>query len=152
MVAWNYKGANSRGFIRRLKEIYRINKSDFLILVETRCPSNSLEGIYRNSCFNQSIILETCSFVERIWVLWDESHIHNESLEVHEQIVAIVVRNDNKHVWVLSASYASPNAYFREDLWKYLIRLGGCVSFEWLLLGDFNQVLASSEKRGCCLG
>lgn len=87
-------------------------------------------------------------FVEGIWVLWDESHSQNESLVVHEQIVTIGVRHDNKHAWVLSASYASPNAYFREDLWKYLIRLGGCVSFEWLLLGDFNQVLASSEKRG----
>lgn len=51
-------------------------------------------------------------------------------------------------VWVLSAVYASPNAYIRDDLWEYLERLHTCISLPWLLLWAFNQVLSATEKAG----
>ncbi|KAI5683123.1 hypothetical protein M9H77_04351 [Catharanthus roseus] len=41
--------------------------------------------------------------------------------------------------WVLSAVSASPVTRYRDELWRYIGNLGNCISFQWLLTGDFNQ-------------
>lgn len=69
---------------------------------------------------------------------------------MYDQIITVLVRQPRGLVWIMSAVYASSNAFFREDLWSYMQRLGCCMSFPWLLLGDFNQVLSVTEKRGGC--
>lgn len=50
--------------------------------------------------------------------------------------------------WVLSAVSASPVTRYRDELWLYIGNLGNCISFQWLLTGDFNQVLFDSDKWG----
>lgn len=61
-------------------------------------------------------------------------------------MILVLVRQDSRRVWILSAVYASPNPLLREDLWNYIIRLGRCINLPWVLVGDFNHVLLVNEK------
>lgn len=55
---------------------------------------------------------------------------------------------DNSPPWLLSTVYESPMATYRQHLWEYLLQLGNLVDIPWLMLGDFNQILHPSEKKG----
>lgn len=36
----------------------------------------------------------------------------------------------------------------RNQLWNYLTQVGLAIQFPWLLVGDFNEIVASTEKKG----
>ena len=49
--------------------------------------------------------------------------------------------------WVCSAIYASPIPSNREFLWGYLQNLMDSISISWLVVGNFNEILASAEVK-----
>lgn len=71
-----------------------------------------------------------------------------QELVIDEQILNVVVRYRNQQPWLLSGIYASPNAVNRKALWEYLIEMGRVVKLPWMLVGDFNQIMFESEKKG----
>ena len=50
--------------------------------------------------------------------------------------------------WLLSAIYASSRLEERKLLWKILASISPMHELPWLMLGDFNELLASSGKLG----
>lgn len=61
----------------------------------------------------------------------------------------VLVAVKKGHVqWVSTPLYASPNPTTRADLWRYLKELGTTIREPWLFVGDVNQPLGNSDKRG----
>lgn len=149
-LTWNCRGASSRAFLRHLRDLLTVHKPDILILLETRCVTDVVQEIFKFSALTDSIVSEAHGFAGGIWILWNRDKLHLEPLAVHDQIVSVLVRSVVCLIWVLSAIYASPNPFFREELWQYILQLGPLITLPWLLLGDFNQVLSGSEKKGGC--
>lgn len=50
--------------------------------------------------------------------------------------------------WLLSAIYARNYFSLRKNFWNELIDLSNNTKGEWLIKGDFNEVLRGSEKLG----
>lgn len=69
-----------------------------------------------------------------------------EPLAIYDHVILVLVRQDSRRVWILSAVYASPNPLLREHLWNYITQLGRCIDLPWVLVGDFNHVLLVIEK------
>ncbi|KAK8640354.1 hypothetical protein V6N13_008110 [Hibiscus sabdariffa] len=44
--------------------------------------------------------------------------------------------------------YASPSSSRRKSLWPHLHNLATSISHPWLLMGDFNSTLDTSERKG----
>nr|KYP74693.1 hypothetical protein KK1_007380 [Cajanus cajan] len=65
----------------------------------------------------------------------------------HPQAISFTVVEGNKS-WVCTAVYASPRVDLRQQGWAHLRELGGRVTMPWLVLGDFNEVMLSTECRG----
>ena len=63
-------------------------------------------------------------------------------------IHALVKVPSQSHNFLLTAIYASPNFNKRKMLWEYLKNLAPSVNLPWVLLGDFNEMLAEDEKMG----
>ena len=61
--------------------------------------------------------------------------------------MVVKVRAQNSS-WLLSAIYASPRLEERKLLWKNLATIAPLHDLPWLTLGDFNELLASSDKLG----
>lgn len=83
-------------------------------------------------------------------MLWNADGVVLEPIAIYDQIITVLVRQPLDVVWIMSAVYASPNAFFWEDLWTYLQQLGCCIPIPWMILGDFNHVLLVTEKQGGC--
>lgn len=82
-----------------------------------------------------------------IWLLWDDS-VDLEAITVNDQIINAIIKKEGRVQWLLSAIYASPKQAFREELWQYIRDIGSCIQSPWQLVGDFNQILSSDEKKG----
>lgn len=78
---------------------------------------------------------EDADFARGIWVLWDDTIVDMSILSSTDQILTLVV-------------YASPQRDLRDELWVYLRKLGNLIKSPWLIVGDYNQVLLSEDKRG----
>ena len=50
--------------------------------------------------------------------------------------------------FLFTAIYASPNFNKHKILWNYLKDLSPSVNMYWVILGDFNDMLAKDEKMG----
>lgn len=110
--------------------------------------SSCIDDILKRSCFSNYLASEATGFAGGIWILWNASVVNIELISMDDQFINVVVDNFLVEQWVLTAVYASPNLAFRNSLWIYLEELGRVMTRPWLLLGDFNQVLRESEKRG----
>ncbi|KAI5649380.1 hypothetical protein M9H77_35385 [Catharanthus roseus] len=53
--------------------------------------------------------------------------------------IKVLATNDQVISLALATIYASPTENFCRELSDYLCKLGDCICFPWLLLGDFNQ-------------
>ena len=54
----------------------------------------------------------------------------------------------NSYNFLLTTICASPNFNKRKILWNHLKELSPYVNMPWVLLGDFNDLLAKDEKLG----
>lgn len=147
-MAWNCRGESFLTALRHLSLLIKTNQPDILILVETRCPINVIDKIMNTTQFNSFVATEVVGFYGCIWTLWNSDDLTLDCLSVDEQIINVVVRYHSQQPWLLSAIYASPNHIFRRDLWDYLSCMGQVVDIPWLLVGNFNQILWSDEKKG----
>lgn len=91
--------------------------------------------------------VEAYGFAGGIWILWSNACVQLEVLSINDQFVNVLIHRHLRDIWFLTTVYASPEAHYRSELWRYVERLGNIVSILWLMLGDFNQVLHSDEKK-----
>ncbi|KAK3212007.1 hypothetical protein Dsin_016713 [Dipteronia sinensis] len=65
-------------------------------------------------------------------------------------ITALV--EDHSSVWVLTVVYANPRVTTKRLLWKYLDSIRKCFALPWLIVGEFNEITNTCDKRGGRLG
>ncbi|XP_020240074.1 uncharacterized protein LOC109818933 [Cajanus cajan] len=65
----------------------------------------------------------------------------------HPHAISFTVVEGSKN-WVCTAFYAKPRVELRQWVWAHLRELGGQITLPWLVLGDFNEILLSTESRG----
>lgn len=63
-------------------------------------------------------------------------------------ILCLVYSEPSNCPWLLSCIYAPPTSLRQLEFWHFLSSLGNSFGGAWLLLGDYNSVLSSSEKSG----
>lgn len=97
---------------------------------------------------NDYLVSEAQGFDGGIWIMWNASVVNVKLNSMDDQFINVVIDSFQNAKWILTAVYASPKLVLRRSLWLYLEELGRVMSLPWLLLGDFNQVLRRSEKRG----
>ncbi|MBA0626339.1 hypothetical protein Godav_004020, partial [Gossypium davidsonii] len=63
-------------------------------------------------------------------------------------IDAMILDPDNGMEWRLTGFYGCPDIRFRTVSWDLLRRLGQDQDVPWMVIGDFNEILSSFEKKG----
>lgn len=93
-------------------------------------------GLSGGSCFN---------------LLWQEEH----SLEIYNysrrHINVVIKHGVDQFWWKLIGFYGHPDNDKREESWSLLRHLNIHEPTPWLCIGDFNEILALSEKEGAAV-
>ncbi|KAF7834768.1 ribonuclease H [Senna tora] len=86
-------------------------------------------------------------FAGGIWVGWTDDVGEVEVMGSNMQYIHLKLKG-NLPPWVLTVVYASPHSENRQRLWYELKSFSASLQEEWALIGDFNDILCASEKKG----
>lgn len=83
-----------------------------------------------------------------IVLLWSKDTIVTlENYSKHHIDAHVMLPNSNV-TWRYTGFYGEPNVSRRKFTWNLLNRLGEMLNREWLITGDFNEILCNNEKKG----
>ena len=117
-----------------------------LIILETRVGGDRAKEITDRLPFEKAIHTETLGYAGG---LWNSNRVGVSLLATTEQEihVSIKVRPSDTQC-LLFAIYASPRFNERCVLWNNLVNMASLHSSPWIIVGDFNKVLAKNDKFG----
>ena len=147
IIMWNCQGASQPKFLAVLKAMIHDHKPDILTIVEPRISGSKADKIIRKLNFPFSHRVEASGFSGGIWLLWTH-HVQVSILKNHWQFIHArihVIREGRD--FFLTSVYASPSRSIRSVLWSELFQLAQGISKPWAVMGDFNVVLTTSERR-----
>lgn len=82
-----------------------------------------------------------------IWILSSSNDLSFHLVENSIQAITLSISKGNAK-WFVSTVYASLVFSVRSNLWDQLIALRSNINGPWLVIGDLNEVVYSSEVSG----
>jgi hypothetical protein len=79
--------------------------------------------------------------------LWNKE-ITVTSKKVEQNFIDIRINENGESGWRLTGSYGEPSSDKKYLSWEYIRSLHDDIDLPWILMGDFNEILYSSEKEG----
>lgn len=106
-----------------------------------------MEKFWSNLGFKPLFIQEVIGHAGGIWVLsCIDDIVVSITDSMHQAIAFSVKRRDT--VWYCTAIYASPIFSVCCNLWEHLRSVKSNITGPWLLIGDFNEIIFTSEVLG----
>ncbi|XP_028770189.1 uncharacterized protein LOC114727667 [Neltuma alba] len=120
---------------------------DFLALVETRSDKQKSERRIGSLGFQGYTFIEAEGFSGGIWCLWNAGVQKVDVIEQHRQFLHLRIINSRREHYFFTVIYASPHMVARRHLWSELHRIERGMHEPWVIGGDFNATLFSSERH-----
>ncbi|KAJ4846418.1 hypothetical protein Tsubulata_044963 [Turnera subulata] len=139
-------GAGKKKFTRTFKELCSNWKPEITVIMEPRLSGPKAERVIKRLRFSNTHRVEARGFAGGIWLLWNELRTSVEILFNHNQFVHARV-SGGAGSFLFTAIYASPQDKWRRFLWQNIEILAAQSTEPWLLMGDFNAVLAGHERK-----
>ncbi|CAN1126875.1 hypothetical protein LINPERHAP2_LOCUS3685 [Linum perenne] len=125
-----------------------MHKPQFIVILESRISGDVGRAVRAKLKFQFSYIVDAVGFRGGIWMLWNDSNIRVNVLSSTNQFIHTSVDWDSGRTCLATFVYASPSLVDRRTLWQMLPPPPPPRSQAWLILGDFNSMIDSSEKLG----
>lgn len=146
ILAWNVRGAGNAEFRRSFFDLIGRHKPNVVLLTETRVGGDRASSIINSLGFPRHYKVDPMGYAGGIWLLWNDEQI-NMHVEGHTfQEMNAVAEVSPTTCALLSFIYGSPIRDRRKVLWNNLMNVAPLVNMPWLVCGDFNDILSSSEK------
>ncbi|KAI9117359.1 hypothetical protein K1719_011525 [Acacia pycnantha] len=79
---------------------------------------------------------------------WKSNRADVQVLQTDRQFIHIRCSLVGTTEFLLTAVYAIPNSALKALLWQELSRLSSLISLPWVVIGDLNDILQSTERTG----
>ncbi|XP_047256075.1 uncharacterized protein LOC124888831 [Capsicum annuum] len=147
LIIWNTRGANSASFHRQCEAMVKTHKPAMLVLLETMMVEHKAHT--ETLRFDAQVQSSASGMKDGIVVMLKEEFLKLNSISITNQGVHVMVKViPDPKPWLFSVVYASPDLSTRLSLWEELCQLAQSHNEDWLIGGDFNEVLSSNEKLG----
>ena len=149
IIIWNSRGALKPNIQSHVRELSQAYSPSIMVIIETHLGGPRAKEITDRLPFDGAIYTETIGYARGLWLLWNSDRVKitplgNTEQEIHE---VVKVRPLNTS-WLFSIIYASLRISKRRILRNNLLSVSELNNFLWLLTGDFNEPLVSSDKYG----
>ena len=148
ILAWNCRGMGSALAGKILADEVREKDPLLVFLAETKTGESKMRRIRNKMKYTQGITVQSDGRSGGLAMMWKEgvdirlrscsnSHI---DVEIHE--------GSAPTPWRATGFYGQPDAGKRFISWQLLDLLKNQISMPWIVFGDFNEIMWSSEKIG----
>lgn len=147
ILFWNARGAGSNSFRSATLDLVKMNSVDFLFICEPKVQFSMFKKHLKNLGFNDSKIVEANGFSGGLWAMWNNNKSNIVVYDATARSISLQI-SCNGLSWIMTCLYASPCHSSRQELWSYLATLHSTHKLPWLVLGDFNEIIAYADKNG----
>lgn len=141
-IIWNMRGFGNTSALVYLKNMLNTHRPFVLGILEPKQQPNMIEEYAQK--INYPNFAHFSPLNTHIWLFWLQG-IQVTTLDVSEQHVTVLVGGD--FPLRISFVYAKCLRVDRNELWNHL-RTQSNNDTPWIVGGDFNTILRTSEKRG----
>ncbi|BFG29057.1 hypothetical protein CerSpe_153310 [Prunus speciosa] len=148
ILAWNCQGIGGNLTVSSLKEQVKLHTPDMVLLLETKTRSQRYGFLKKSLGMNFMHAVEARGLSWGLWLFWKEAQ-HVALVKYSDFFIEVLVTDDEKgHIWPFFGIYASTDDKNRKAQWLALqTRISRCPK-ACVVMGDFNEILDSSEKQG----
>ncbi|KAG8661207.1 hypothetical protein MANES_02G220001v8 [Manihot esculenta] len=148
IITWNCHGAASSTFRNAFQEYKRLYHPNIFCLMEPRISGEAADEVCGLLGYENWIRVEAIEFSDGIWLLWSEDGFRIELVVTDPQFITVAINFSTGEKWLFSVVYASLDIYLRRKLWQSLSGENSLSISKWIVAGDFNSVVDSSEQSG----
>ncbi|KAI9090316.1 hypothetical protein K1719_028651 [Acacia pycnantha] len=141
-------GAGSKQLFRNIQLVCQRSNPSLLALSETKCETDSKFGCLNKLGFDGLELVPSAGRSGGLVVVWKSSEIAVTVCGSGRQFMHLRCDCGGNVIFFLSVIYAVPCTVQKRILWEELERFASAVVEPWAVLGDFNDILFSSEKLG----
>ncbi|KAH7857525.1 hypothetical protein Vadar_013640 [Vaccinium darrowii] len=143
-----FQGIGRSLTVRALRNFAKNRRPSIVFLMETKNKANKVDRIRRSLNFSNSVYVDPCGLSGGL-ALWWNSNISVDILEANQHFIHARC-NDHQGLksFLVTFVYGAPVVRAKEAVWENLRFLGAGIHGAWLVLGDFNDIVAESEKSG----
>ncbi|KAL1205541.1 hypothetical protein V5N11_003718 [Cardamine amara subsp. amara] len=146
LISWNCQGSGSDLTIQILREMRRDHFPNFMFLMETKNSSNHVLGMKRSLGYDKNHIVEPEGLRGGLALFWKTSY-NVDVLSSDKRIIDVKVSLGSLEFFI-SFVYGDPVKQLRQVVWDKLVDIGSFRNDAWLVIGDLNELIDSSEKLG----
>ncbi|KAL0295414.1 UNVERIFIED_CONTAM: hypothetical protein Sradi_6837800 [Sesamum radiatum] len=149
-AVWNVRGLNRRDHQVSVSDLITEHCLHFIGLLETRVTVGNVARVQRGLLPQWNYFVDYGGPGNRVWLAWDTDYVDVTVVETGAQFIHCAVFIRSMHLSVLiTVVYGVNDVVGRRELWSDLTRLSTVIAdTPWLVGGDFNTVLDSSEVCG----
>lgn len=149
IIIWNSRGALKPNIQSHVRELSQAYSPSIMVIIETHLGGPRAKEIIDTLPFDGAIHTETIGYAGGLWLLWNSDKVKitplgNTEQEIHAMVKVRLLNTS----WLFSIIYASSRIAERCILKNNLLSVFELNNLPWLLIGDFNEPLVSSDKYG----
>ena len=119
----------------------------YAFLIETLVGVTTMESIKTQLGFEVMVVVENEGHRGGLALLWKTKNTVS-LLSFSRNFIDMVVKFPNLPVWWMTGLYGCPERRRRKESWDILINVSTKSNLPWCIVGDFNDILMNSEKKG----
>ncbi|GAU30401.1 hypothetical protein TSUD_364470 [Trifolium subterraneum] len=147
ILSWNCRDLGGPSAIPNLKKLARGHKPNILFLSETLSHNRHVESIRVLLGFDSCLAIDVDGRSGGQAVFWKDSS-KCRVMNYTRNFINMLVEDEQWGEWRLTCYYGYPERSRRRAAWDFLRSLGNMSSIPWCIIGDFNDLLSRSDKKG----
>lgn len=134
--------------IRVLADIIRAKRPKVVFLMETFLVKHRMELVRVQLGFQNMFVVDASGHKGGLAMLWQDSMELVITGFLNNHVDSTVILDIGSPQWRFTGYYGYPERARRRESWQLLRTLSGQSTLPWAIMGDFNDLLSQSEKRG----
>ncbi|XP_019197195.1 PREDICTED: uncharacterized protein LOC109191078 [Ipomoea nil] len=146
-LSWNCRGLGNPRTVREIEDMVSCKKPDFVFLMETKVSRDHAERLRIKLGFDGLFCIDSSGLSGGLTLLWRANNTAR-LMSYSKNYVDVEVSIPGCDKWRMTGFYGFSQRGQRRDSWDLIRTLAGRSDLPWVMIGDFNDLLFQSEKRG----
>lgn len=133
------------------KNKFKKNKfnPEIIFILETLTNNHNSCRILKALHFDKTLIIDSLNHCGGIWVCWNSANIVFANYVTNQRCVHLeIVYKPNNKCYSITEVYCPTKENDKDPFCQYLHTYFANIAHPWLLLGDFHEMLSTSDKQG----
>lgn len=148
-ISWNIHGGKKPHATTELIYIKNKYNPDIMFILETMTNHTNSKRILQPHNFQNTIIIDPINYRGGIWVCWSLNNLSMINHDSHNRCahIRVLYKPLSKH-FMITGAYFPAKEDQNQTFWDYMESVLSNIDIQWLLIGDFNELLSPNDKAG----